>query len=247
MTQLLVSVRSAAEAVEAMAGGAHLIDMKEPQRGPLGRVDELTQQRILQVVGRSRPLSMALGELGAAPIHLQPFGGANVRYVKVGLAGWASRDWPYALLALNQEVRICHRGTSLVPVAYADNLLADAPDPDEVLDFAVGNGFGAWMVDTFVKDGTGLRAWCLPQRLKRWAMICQRAQLVWAVAGSLQLEDVDFLRDLRPTWVAVRGAVCDQGRDGMVNRHRVATWVNRLSQASPSPATAFAADHSEEL
>lgn len=246
MTRLLVSVRNAAEAVEAMAGGADLIDMKEPRRGPLGRVDELTQRRILQVVGQSRPLSMALGELGAAPIHLQPSGAASVRYVKVGLAGWASRDWQCALLALNQEFRMHHRGTSLVPVAYADHHQADAPHPDKVLEFAVANGFGAWMVDTFVKDGTGLRAWCPPQRLKHWAMICQRAQLVWAVAGSLQLEDVGFLRDLGPTWVAVRGAVCDQGRHGMLSRHRVTTWVNRLSQDSPSPATAIAADQSEE-
>src|SRR5947209_8028398 len=37
---LLVSVRSAAEARAALDGGAALIDIKEPARGPLGRADD---------------------------------------------------------------------------------------------------------------------------------------------------------------------------------------------------------------
>ena len=36
MTGLLVSVRSAEEAEIALAGGANLIDIKEPSRGALG-------------------------------------------------------------------------------------------------------------------------------------------------------------------------------------------------------------------
>ena len=37
---LLVSVRDAAEAGNAVAGGAALIDVKEPARGALGRADD---------------------------------------------------------------------------------------------------------------------------------------------------------------------------------------------------------------
>ena len=39
-TRLLVSVRSAAEAEEALAGGAALIDVKEPANGPLGKAPQ---------------------------------------------------------------------------------------------------------------------------------------------------------------------------------------------------------------
>ncbi|MES1213307.1 MAG: (5-formylfuran-3-yl)methyl phosphate synthase, partial [Singulisphaera sp.] len=38
-TGLLVSVRDANEARDALLGGADLIDLKEPTRGSLGRVD----------------------------------------------------------------------------------------------------------------------------------------------------------------------------------------------------------------
>ena len=42
MAGLLVSVRSADEARTALAGGATVIDVKEPERGPLGRADPAT-------------------------------------------------------------------------------------------------------------------------------------------------------------------------------------------------------------
>lgn len=243
MTRLLVSVRNAVEAREAMAGGADLIDMKEPRRGPLGPVDAPTQRSILEVVSGRRPVSMALGELGNATGHFRELGSRTVSFVKVGLAGWINRDWRSALLDLHHEIRT-RSGMALVPVAYADHQFAEAPDAEAVLDFTLENGFGAWMIDTFVKDGTGLRVWCPPQRLERWATNCHLARLDWALAGSLQLDDVEFLRGLKPTWVAVRGAVCDQGRDGVLSRHRVATWVNRLTHASRTEALAL--DHSEE-
>ena len=63
MTQLLVSVRDAAEARTAVEGGADLIDIKEPARGPLGAADvDVVEQIIAEVAGR-RPVSAALGEL----------------------------------------------------------------------------------------------------------------------------------------------------------------------------------------
>lgn len=61
--RLLVSVRSAAEAEAALAGGADLIDIKEPTRGSLGRADDRVIADILRQVAGRRPVSAALGEL----------------------------------------------------------------------------------------------------------------------------------------------------------------------------------------
>ena len=63
MAGLLVSVRSAAEAVAAVAGGASVIDVKEPDRGPLGRADVSVWREVRAVVPASIPVSVALGEL----------------------------------------------------------------------------------------------------------------------------------------------------------------------------------------
>ncbi|HKB38458.1 MAG TPA: (5-formylfuran-3-yl)methyl phosphate synthase, partial [Gemmataceae bacterium] len=83
--QLLVSVRSAREAEAALAGGADVIDVKEPRRGPLGRADNAVLRAVLVAIAGRRPVSAALGELiedgGGSPLP------AGVRFVKWGLAG----------------------------------------------------------------------------------------------------------------------------------------------------------------
>ena len=63
MAQLLVSVRSVAEAESALLGGAGLIDMKEPSRGSLGRIGPEIMQDIVDFVAGRATLSAAMGEL----------------------------------------------------------------------------------------------------------------------------------------------------------------------------------------
>src|SRR5689334_8928721 len=98
--KLLVSVRDADEAREAFAGGADIIDVKEPNHGSLGAA---TTPQLLAVRGAIDcvPLSAALGELldEASPEQL----GAVSQYdfAKVGLAGCARLDdWPHRWQAL---------------------------------------------------------------------------------------------------------------------------------------------------
>src|SRR5262245_59925297 len=84
--RLLVSVRSAAEAEAALAGGASLIDVKEPGRGSLGRPDNEIVAAVLRCVAGRRPVSAALGELMDRPALFQLPG---LSYAKWGLAGCA--------------------------------------------------------------------------------------------------------------------------------------------------------------
>jgi uncharacterized protein (UPF0264 family) len=77
MMNLLVSVRSAAEAAAALAGGAGLIDVKEPARGALGRADAAVIAAVVRAVGGRRPVSAALGELAGTPRSHAPRGNAG--------------------------------------------------------------------------------------------------------------------------------------------------------------------------
>src|SRR5689334_14696969 len=63
MTKLLVSVRDAAEARDAVEAGADLIDVKEPQAVSLGAAAPQIVAEIIQAVAGRRPVSVALGEL----------------------------------------------------------------------------------------------------------------------------------------------------------------------------------------
>ena len=60
---LLVSVRSASEGVVAVLGGASVVDVKEPDRGPLGRADASVWRETRRVVPPAIPVSVALGEI----------------------------------------------------------------------------------------------------------------------------------------------------------------------------------------
>ena len=94
LPHLLVSVRSLEEAIAALEGGAELIDVKEPARGPLGRSDRETVGEIARHVRSAAPdvpISAALGEL--PDLRAEDFPGP-VDYVKVGLAGCRARaEW----------------------------------------------------------------------------------------------------------------------------------------------------------
>ncbi|HEY3395272.1 MAG TPA: (5-formylfuran-3-yl)methyl phosphate synthase [Lacipirellulaceae bacterium] len=60
---LLVSVRGAGEALEALAGGADVIDVKEPKRGSLGAADAPTIAEVVRAVNGRATVTAALGEL----------------------------------------------------------------------------------------------------------------------------------------------------------------------------------------
>ena len=101
-TQLLVSVRNPTEAAAALAGGADLIDIKEPVRGSLGRADDAVIAAVVRCLAGRRPVSAALGELSAAAVVRALPG---LRYVKCGLAGCgAGGAWEQSLANLYAAV-----------------------------------------------------------------------------------------------------------------------------------------------
>ena len=117
---LLVSVRNAAEAAEALDGGAAIIDVKEPRHGSLGAAEPEAIAAVARVVGRRRPWTMACGELGEAlegepnavarsigrrldrMLALLEGSAVPPAAVKVGLAGAAGTDWQRRLLTVFQ-------------------------------------------------------------------------------------------------------------------------------------------------
>jgi uncharacterized protein (UPF0264 family) len=210
---LLVSVRSAAEALTALEGGAALIDVKEPSRGPLGRADLDVIRAVAAAVGKRRPVSAALGEwaedAGAIP-------DAELAYVKWGLAGCGRKpDWRGDLARLLQK----QRRPQLVLVAYADWQCAQAPSVEEVFALAREHAGSVMLLDTHCKDGNNVinkkRPTLLDWLPAAWVEdLCGRARearVKIALAGSLGVAEIRVLLNAQPDWFAVRGAVCDEG------------------------------------
>ncbi len=220
---LLVSVRSAAEAAAALAGGADLIDVKEPSRGALGRADDAVIRAVVAVVGGRRPVSAALGDLDEQP---QPPNGDGLAFVKWGLAGAIRQDnWRGRLTTAIRQLPASCRA---VAVAYADGQRAEAPEPETVAAFAAESGCAAFLLDTWHKDGTTLRDWLADRRIEALVRFCRAARVRTALAGALDAEQIAALRDAAPDWFAVRGAACRGGRGGTVDIERVQRLVSLL-------------------
>ena len=65
--RLLVSVVSADEARRAIAGGADIVDVKDPREGALGAPSPRVLSEVVRAVGPAAPVSAALGDLPALP------------------------------------------------------------------------------------------------------------------------------------------------------------------------------------
>jgi (5-formylfuran-3-yl)methyl phosphate synthase len=224
---LLVSVRSAAEAEMAVAGGTSIIDVKEPFRGSLGRSDASVWQAVRAAVPRSIPLSVALGELnewlGSEPPQIPASAWAGVDFCKLGLAN-AAADWSQRWLELCYELR--RHATPFpdwVAVVYLDWEAAACPHPDAIIAAAAEMPeCRAVLFDTWHKSSRARldRSW--KPRVER---IRESGRSV-ALAGSLDAAAIASLKAWQPDIFAVRGAACAEGdRLGHIDAGRVARLV----------------------
>jgi uncharacterized protein (UPF0264 family) len=233
--KLLVSVRSAAEAEAALAGGADLIDVKEPKRGSLGAADARTLAAVLTTVAGLRPVSAALGELRES-FWKGPPALPGLAYVKWGLSGFrghAAPLWQWELTCAVRRLAEVNAGCKAVAVAYADWERAEAPPPDEVLALAAELRLGAFLLDTWGKDGRTLLDWLPAAEVAR---LCERgraAGLPVALGGSLGPAQLAALAAARPDWFAVRGAACCNGdRSAAVEAGRVRQLAELVTAAT---------------
>lgn len=230
--QLLVSVRTAAEARIALAGGADIIDAKEPSRGSLGAVSPSVLRQICQRIPCDRPISIALGDLSTAAQVLQsisavPRSRRTATYLKLGFAGISDPEIVYQCLrtALNS---VAGRSIGIVAVAYADAASAGSLAPEVVCRIAAEARASGVLVDTWVKNERHLLTWLEPARLAALLSAARAAHLFTAVAGGLGIAQLPAVRQAGPDIVGFRGAVCLGGREGRLSEPRIRLLRQRL-------------------
>ena len=237
MTKLLVSVRNTTEAQAALAGGANVIDVKEPQFGSLGMASSATHAAVKKAVAtwqENEPnvsaatrLSAAMGELLDESWQSQLEVLVGYSYAKIGLAGCtANADWE---MLWRKWIDSLPEGTAPVAVLYADYQKVGAPSPRELIRAASSAAVRTLLIDTHEKKWGDTLDQLGCAELGTVVRRAQDAGFLIALAGSVTLERLPEYLHFRPDWIAVRGAVCVAGRESRIDREMVERFAMRLS------------------
>lgn len=201
LVRLLASVTNEAEACLAAAGGADIIDCKDPAKGALGALPHAVVAGIRAAVPAHIQVSATIGDMPADPDPVldatRAMAATGCDIVKIGLfPGGDAAATVRRLGSLASE-------TLLVAV-----LMADAPF-DRALVPALGEaGFAGVMLDTANKDGRTLLDHRTTAELRGFIAEARAAGLFAGLAGSLRLAQVPQLLALDPDVLGFRGALC---------------------------------------
>jgi uncharacterized protein (UPF0264 family) len=248
---LLVSVRSPEEAADAVAGGADIVDVKEPAGGSLGAASAEVCAQIAATVAGRVPWTMACGELADGVSRVTDLLAATweeladrsaaaatlPQAIKLGLAGCAGTPWVDELATLVQGLP---QGVRQVLVLYADGQRCGAPSPEEIFAAAADLRPFAVLVDTFDKQGPGLLGHCKISELQAWRAAVAACDAAFVLAGKLQIADFPRILAVPADIIAVRSAVCSENRLGRVELERVRRGREALGRF---PAGELALDH----
>lgn len=237
--RLLVSIRDADEAKVALQENVDWIDLKEPNRGPLGAPSIETARSVAEVLKQHPRRSVALGELLHLDFDLAQEISTLYPVLKVGLSGiaedpsWRER-WKPEFEKLVEIVQLTKQPNrehaAVVPVIYADWKQCGAIAPAAVIDCVRAASLPIVLIDTFQKSGASLldhlsfhEIKCLAEKLESLG-----GRLV--VAGSLRVRDFELLSTLPIEAIGVRGAVCVAKRDGPICRDLLNECVSRFTK-----------------
>jgi (5-formylfuran-3-yl)methyl phosphate synthase len=226
---LLISPVNTQEAREAIAGGADIIDVKNPREGSLGANFPWVIDGIRKITPKNMQVSATLGDVPFKPgtVSLAAVGAvvSGADYIKVGLYG--TKNYQEAVEVMENVVKATKEfnpDALVVASGYADADRVGAVDPMEIPKIAADSGADLAMVDTAVKDGNTLLDFMDENAIAKFTKKIHGYGLESALAGSIKKEQLPILAKLGCDIVGVRGAACIGGdRDaGSIKRDRVA-------------------------
>ena len=210
---LMVSVQNLAEALEAIKGGADIVDIKNLQEALVGSGHPMVAKEVRAVAPPEKHVSITLGvvpnQIGTVAMAVYAAAALKATSVKVG---FLSTDYETAAEILRQSKRALEGSeTKLIGSLFADNLLYGGLDPHHMVALAKEGPCDGFLIDTLTKDGRNLFDFMPEPELRQIVFKGKELGMSTALSGHLKLDDLDELARINPDIVGVRGAVCMSG------------------------------------
>jgi uncharacterized protein (UPF0264 family) len=236
--KLLISPINEKEAVEAIAGGADIIDVKNPKEGALGANFPWVIKRIRQITPKDTEVSCTLGEVPNLPgsMSLAALGAATtgVDYIKAGLYGLKTPvEAVYLMQNVVKAAKDFNPSIKVVVSGYADAGRIGTVDPLLIPEIAHKAQADVAMIDTAIKDGKSLFTFLTMPQLRRFVDTAHSYGLKAALAGSLKKEDLSVVHDLGADVAGLRGAACTLSDrvNGRITKEKVRELVEIVKRA----------------
>lgn len=231
MTGFLASVATLDEMEAARAGGADIVDLKDPSRGALGAWSvKALQEAVTLWWSWPEPKPVLSATIGDQPMDPETLVAAVERV--------ASKGAPVVKLGLFPDGDPLACFQALAPLAARTQLVAvffaDAEPDFDLLPEIAGCGFWGAMIDTADKSAGGLRRHLDEAAAGAFVRRARALGLATGLAGSLKLEDVGPLAALEPDYLGFRGALCSGVRTGRMSEPAVARIRSALDARRPA-------------
>ena len=228
---LMVSVQNITEALEALKGGADIVDVKNLQEALVGSAHPHIVREVREAIPLTHHASVTLGvvpnQIGTVAMAVYTAGTLNATSVKVGFMKTEYNVAVETLLACHEALN--GFDTKLIGSLFADNHLYDGLDPNYMVQLAKDGLCDGWLIDTLTKDGRNLFDFIPESELRDMVFEGKKMGMSTALSGHLRMEDLDELARINPDIVGVRGAVCSKGdREFGVYWEAVAEFKNQL-------------------
>jgi len=225
------------EAQEVIAGGADIIDVKNPAEGALGANYPWVIRRIREITPKNLEVSCTIGEVGNHPgsVSLAALGAASlgVDYIKIGLKGIKTAEEAIFLLQnVCKAAKECNPKIKIAVAGYADAEKIGVINPLLIPEIAYKAQVDVAMLDTSVKDGKSLFDHLTVEQLEKFVYSTHSFGLEIALAGSLRKQDLPIVYGLGADIAGLRGAACTNSNrvTGQITRKLVAELVEVVRQ-----------------
>jgi len=192
-----------------IVGAVDLLDVKDPSKGSLGAPSVKTVGDIKTAVGLSTPLSVALGDLDGGTVELGlSMAAAGADIIKIGLADTSRKAAIGVFKTLKKNLPPKVR---IVAAAYADAEYHRFFPAFGLPSFAIEAKADGILIDTLEKSGRGLFDFLSAYELASIIQEARDLKLMTALAGSLDVGDIEEVAMAAPDFVGFRSAITVSG------------------------------------
>jgi uncharacterized protein (UPF0264 family) len=224
--RLLVSPMNLEEARAALAGGADILDVKNPKEGSLGANFPWNIRAVAELAAGRVPISATIGDLeykpGTASLAALGAASSGADYIKAGLLGARTAEQAREMLeGIVRAVKDFDPCKKVVAAGYSDYKRAGCCSPLLLTSAALQAGADVVMVDTAIKDGRSTFEFMSPGELEGFVARGRACGLEVAIAGNIGFQHLEMLGQIDPDILGVGGIVCGGDRSSSIRRELV--------------------------